>query len=68
MKPFAFVELLARIRTLARRGRRARPSIAVGDLEIDVVRRRVKRGATRIDLTPREFRCCSCSHAGKARC
>ncbi|MCM3372934.1 winged helix-turn-helix domain-containing protein, partial [Bacillus velezensis] len=53
---FAFVELLARIRTLARRGPpRETEHLAVGDLDIDVVRRRVKRGATRIDLTPREF-------------
>ncbi|KWN13469.1 two-component system response regulator [Burkholderia territorii] len=56
VKPFAFVELLARIRTLARRGPpRETERIAVGDLEIDVVRRRVKRGTVRIDLTPREF-------------
>ncbi|MBN3727357.1 heavy metal response regulator transcription factor [Burkholderia sp. Ac-20379] len=56
VKPFAFVELLARVRTLARRGPpRETEWIAIGDLEIDVMRRRVRRGATRIDLTPREF-------------
>ncbi|AJY11617.1 heavy metal response regulator transcription factor [Burkholderia dolosa] len=56
VKPFAFVELLARVRTLARRGPpRETERLAVGDLEIDVVRRRVKRGSVRIDLTPREF-------------
>lgn len=56
VKPFAFVELLARVRTLARRGPpRESELISVGDLEIDVNRRRVKRGTTRIDLTPREF-------------
>ncbi|WP_025598452.1 heavy metal response regulator transcription factor [Burkholderia sp. WSM2230] len=56
VKPFAFVELLARVRTLARRGPpRESELINVGDLEIDVNRRRVKRGTTRIDLTPREF-------------
>ncbi|MDR6496891.1 two-component system copper resistance phosphate regulon response regulator CusR [Burkholderia ambifaria] len=56
VKPFAFVELLARIRTLARRGPpRETERIVVGDLEIDVVRRRVKRGTVRIELTPREF-------------
>ncbi|MFM0351018.1 MULTISPECIES: heavy metal response regulator transcription factor [Paraburkholderia] len=56
VKPFAFVELLARVRTLARRGppRESEPS-KVGDLEMDVNRRRVKRGGIRIDLTPREF-------------
>ena len=56
VKPFAFVELLARVRTLARRGPpRESELITVGDLEMDVNRRRVKRGGTRIDLTPREF-------------
>jgi two-component system copper resistance phosphate regulon response regulator CusR len=56
VKPFAFVEMLARVRTLARRGPpRESDLIKVGDLEMDVNRRRVKRGGTRIDLTPREF-------------
>jgi two-component system copper resistance phosphate regulon response regulator CusR len=56
VKPFAFVELLARLRTLARRGPpRESELIKVGDLEMDVNRRRVKRGGARIDLTPREF-------------
>jgi two-component system copper resistance phosphate regulon response regulator CusR len=56
VKPFAFVELLARVRTLARRGPpRESELLKVGDLEIDVNRRRVRRGNTRIDLTPREF-------------
>jgi two-component system copper resistance phosphate regulon response regulator CusR len=56
VKPFAFVELLARIRTLLRRGQpREVESLRVGDLEIDVIRRRVRRAGQRIDLTPREF-------------
>jgi two-component system copper resistance phosphate regulon response regulator CusR len=56
VKPFPFVELLARVRTLARRGPpRESELIKVGDLEMDVNRRRVRRGGTRIDLTPREF-------------
>ncbi|HWT36041.1 MAG TPA: heavy metal response regulator transcription factor [Paraburkholderia sp.] len=56
VKPFAFVELLARVRTLARRGPpRESELIRIGDLEMDINRRRVKRGTTRIDLTPREF-------------
>ncbi len=56
VKPFAFVELLARVRTLARRGPpRENERLKVADLEIDVNRRRVRRGSTRIDLTPREF-------------
>ena len=47
VKPFAFVELLARVRTLARRGPvRETSVICVGDLEMDVNRRRVKRGET----------------------
>ena len=56
VKPFAFVELLARVRTLARRGPpRESDLIVVGDLEIDVIRRKVRRGGKRVDLTPREF-------------
>ncbi|AHB07462.1 MULTISPECIES: heavy metal response regulator transcription factor [Pandoraea] len=56
VKPFAFVELLARVRTLARRGPpRDSDILTLGDLEIDVTRRRVRRGTMRIDLTPREF-------------
>jgi two-component system copper resistance phosphate regulon response regulator CusR len=56
VKPFAFVELLARIRTLLRRGpAREVEQFGIGDLEIDVIRRRVKRAGQRIDLTPREF-------------
>jgi two-component system, OmpR family, copper resistance phosphate regulon response regulator CusR len=56
VKPFAFVELLARIRTLLRRGpSREVEQISIGDLEIDVIRRRVKRAGRRVDLTPREF-------------
>jgi two-component system copper resistance phosphate regulon response regulator CusR len=56
IKPFAFVELLARIRTLLRRGpTREVEQLAIADLEIDVIRRRVKRAGQRIDLTPREF-------------
>jgi two-component system, OmpR family, copper resistance phosphate regulon response regulator CusR len=56
VKPFAFVELLARIRTLLRRGPvREAEHLVIDDLEIDVIKRRVKRGGARIDLTPREF-------------
>ena len=56
VKPFALPELLARIRALLRRGR---PSDAfrlkVGDLEMDLVARKVVRGDRTIDLTGREF-------------
>lgn len=56
VKPFAFVELLARIRTLLRRGPpRDIEHMHIGDLEIDAVRRRVRRGGQRVELTPREF-------------
>lgn len=56
VKPFAFTELLARIRTLLRRGTGREPeSLQIADLNIDVMKRRVMRGAERIDLTPKEF-------------
>jgi DNA-binding response OmpR family regulator len=56
VKPFAFAELLARIRALVRRGRVAdAPRLAVGDLEIDLVTRKVLRGGKQVDLTVREF-------------
>jgi len=56
VKPFAFSELLARVRTLLRRGR-ARESavLAVADLELDVLKRRATRAGRRIDLTAKEF-------------
>lgn len=57
-KPFAFSELLARIKAIMRRGKpdvaRA-PFVRIADLEIDSVRRRVSRSKLRIDLTNREF-------------
>lgn len=56
VKPFDFTELLARIRTLLRRGPvREASFIRLADLEIDVVRHRVTRAGQRIDLTPKEF-------------
>jgi two-component system copper resistance phosphate regulon response regulator CusR len=56
VKPFAFSELLARVRTLLRRGPAREPEhIDIADLAIDVLKRRVSRGDTRIDLTPKEF-------------
>ena len=57
MKPFAFAELLARVRTLLRRGRSATEptQLVVADLEIDLLRRRVVRAGRRIDLTAKEF-------------
>lgn len=57
-KPFAFSELLARLNALARRPPLAADAtvMRVGDLEIDVVRRRVMRGGNVVNLQPREFR------------
>jgi heavy metal response regulator len=55
-KPFAFQELLARVRALLRRRKAADPAILqLADLSLDPARRTVSRGAERIDLTPREF-------------
>ncbi len=56
VKPFAFSELLARVRTLLRRGRTREPDVLrAADMELDLLRRRVTRGGRRIDLTAREF-------------
>ena len=56
VKPFAFAELLARVRTLLRRGAaREVEQYCVADLEVDVLRRRVSRGGQRINLTNKEF-------------
>ena len=57
-KPFAFSELLARVEALMRRGRAARGAtrLAVGDLEMDLLSRTVRRRGRKIDLQPREFR------------
>jgi two-component system copper resistance phosphate regulon response regulator CusR len=56
VKPFAFAELLARVRTLLRRGPiRELEQIQIADLNIDVLKRRVWRQGNRIDLTPKEF-------------
>ncbi len=55
-KPFAFAELLARVRTLLRRPRvREADILRVADLEIDVAKRRVTRAGQRIELTAKEF-------------
>ena len=56
VKPFAFSELLARIRTVLRRGlSRQFDVLCAGDLELDVVRRKVQRAGQRLELSPREF-------------
>ncbi|MBS1844196.1 MAG: response regulator transcription factor [Actinobacteria bacterium] len=56
VKPFAFAELLARLRALVRRGTVERPPvIEVGDLRLDPGTRQVWRGETEIDLSSKEF-------------
>ena len=54
-KPFAFVELLARVRALLRRGQPAPEKLQVADLALDCARRKVVRGAENIELAPKEF-------------
>lgn len=57
VKPFSFAELLARVRTILRRGRSGTEptTLLVADLELDLLRRRVARGGRKIDLTAKEF-------------
>ncbi|MDO9488933.1 MAG: response regulator transcription factor [Sphingomonadaceae bacterium] len=57
-KPFALSELLARVDALGRRGpvQAGQTKLTLGDLEIDLLGREVRRGGRRIDLTDREFR------------
>ena len=56
VKPFAFSELLARVRALLKRGKpAAADALSVADLEIDPIRRRVTRAGQRMDLTAKEY-------------
>lgn len=56
VKPFAFSELLARIRSILRRGPVRQPErLVVDDLELDLPRHHAARGGQRLDLTPKEF-------------
>lgn len=59
VKPFAFSELLARVEALLRRGSsvsaQASTLMRLGDLEVDLARRKVTRAGRRLDLTPKEF-------------
>jgi two-component system OmpR family response regulator len=56
VKPFAFAELLARLRALVRRGDLERPSVlSVGDLTLDPASREVARGSAEIPLSAKEF-------------
>lgn len=55
-KPFAFAELVARIRALARRGQPARsPVLACGEIQLDTIHRVATRGGRRLDLSPKEL-------------
>ncbi len=56
VKPFAFVELLARIRSILRRGPARQPEqLSVADLTLDPVRHKAFRKGQRLDLSPKEF-------------
>jgi two-component system copper resistance phosphate regulon response regulator CusR len=56
VKPFAFAELLARLRALLRRGRSDRETVLrSGDLEVDLLQRRATRAGSEVPLTQREF-------------
>ena len=57
VKPFAFSELLARIRNVLRRAPLRQPDVLqIGDLTVDLTRQRAERGGRRLDLTPKEFK------------
>lgn len=55
-KPFALPELLARVRAVLRRGKAESAVLRIEDLRIDLMTRRVQRGALAIELTPKEFK------------
>ncbi|HKU36509.1 MAG TPA: heavy metal response regulator transcription factor [Polyangiales bacterium] len=56
VKPFSFLELVARLQAIARRGRAQEPTqLRVGDLHVDLLQRRAQRGSTKIELTAKEF-------------
>lgn len=55
VKPFAFVELLARVRALLRRGLGTPERLSVGDLVMDCARRKVQRAGEAVDLAPKEY-------------
>ena len=68
-KPFAFSELVARVRALLRRGPGQETNrFVLADLQIDLITRRATRAGVRLDLTPKEFcrACCLSSMKGEA--
>ncbi len=56
VKPFAFVELLARVRVIARRQANTAPRLTAGPIELDLLQRTAARSGRPIDLLPQEFR------------
>ena len=68
-KPFAFPELLARIRALVRRGPHERSNVlVVGDLELDPAARQVRRAGTPVPLTSKEFALLECFMRPPGKC
>ena len=55
VKPFSFLELLARLQAITRRGKNESTLLAVGDLQIDLIARRATRAGRRLNLTAKEF-------------
>src|SRR5579863_3102028 len=56
VKPFAFSELLARVRSILRRTPQRQPEmVKIGDLELDLFKHRAQRAGKKLDLTPKEF-------------
>src|SRR6202050_144127 len=55
VKPFAFVELLVRLRVLLRRGQPTPERLQVGELSLDCIRRKVTRSGENVELAPKEF-------------
>lgn len=70
VKPFAFSELLARVRSLLRRRSppRVQETIRLADLDIDLLRQRATRAGQRLELTSKEFLLLSLLHDVRARC
>jgi two-component system OmpR family response regulator len=67
-KPFAFDELLARIRAIVRRGLAERPTVLhEGDLSLDAAAHEVRRGGREVDVTPTEFSILECLMRNRGR-
>lgn len=55
VKPFAFSELLARVKALLRRSKSEGPNLSIADLKVNLLKRTVERAGKMIELTPKEF-------------